>query len=120
MACRIEWVKAKLENWGRWASEGSSGGLGYPRRAAFVRLAPSRSCDTDRIPVDDIDAAKIDAHIKVLMAEHSHLHRLVVLVYREGKGIKDAAREMVRNESTIKANLAQVDGWVAARLLSGR
>ena len=50
-----EWVCARLENWGRWMTEGKSAGLGFPR-SNIIAMHRGVSASTDHVPVDGIAA----------------------------------------------------------------
>lgn len=107
---RIEDMKRRLENWARWHEQGASGGLGYPRQSAFVRMAPVDGTAADAvIPCDEIEAAKTEEAIKGLQFTKPHLHRTATLIYLKGLSIKYAAVELGRAQSTVKANLEQLD-----------
>ncbi len=106
---RIEDMKRRLENWARWREQGASGGLGYPRQSAFVRMAPVDGSADAVIPCDEIEAAKTDEAIQTLQFTKPHLHRTATLIYLKGLSIKYAAIELGRAQSTVKANLEQLD-----------
>ena len=105
---RIEWIKLRLQNWALWKVAGNSGGLGFSSQAAF--LAVKVDCGRDSpLPVDEIDAEKMDRAVESLKLGKGHLHKTLQLHYIKGLGIQDVAREMGRAVSTIHAQLDQAD-----------
>lgn len=106
---RIKWVERRLENWGRWVSQSTSGALGYPRQSTFARLAPSGGRDEAAIPVADLDASEIDDAVKSLQLTQSHLYLVLTLTYAKCLPRQQVAKRMSRAESTINANLGAAD-----------
>ncbi len=110
---RIDWIKYRLENWALWKVRGMSGGLGFATQS--VLLASMVDCDREiPLPVDEIDAEKMDRAVESLRNGKGHLHMTLQLHYIKGLGIRDVARQMARAESTIKANLEQADHALSA------
>jgi DNA-directed RNA polymerase specialized sigma24 family protein len=68
------------------------------------------------IPVDDVEARDTDEAVQSLLAEYTHLHRTLVLIYLEDTGIRKAAQQLVCAESTVKARLEQADHHIATYL----
>lgn len=107
---RIEWVKARLENWARWCQQGSANGLGYPKQSAFARLAkPSGGDRTSSIPINDISASETDEAVKSLQLNQSHLYLVLHLTYEKNLTRSTVAKRMGKAESTISANLDAAD-----------
>jgi DNA-directed RNA polymerase specialized sigma24 family protein len=107
---RIEWVKQRLDNWARWKEREQSHGLGFYTQSAFLRMAVDVSGMRETtIPTDDVEARATDDAVQSLLAEHTHLHRTLVLIYLEDTGIRVAAQRLVCAESTVKARLEQAD-----------
>lgn len=104
---RDEGIKRQLEQWSLWINSGNGVGTGYPRKVNFVRLAPSHG--SDAIPVDAVEASKMDDAIKSLIGRHSHLHLTIMHHYRHNREIKDVALYMIKSPSTIKLYLCQAD-----------
>ncbi len=105
---RIDWIQYRLKNWALWKVSGSSGGLGFSRQAAF--LAMHVDCNRDSpLPIDDIDAEKMDRAVESLKLGKGHLYKTLQLHYIKGMSIKGVAQEMGRAVSTIHANLDQAD-----------
>lgn len=105
---RIDWIQLRLKNWALWKVAGNSGGLGFRSQAAF--LAMHVDCNRDSpLPIDDIDAEKMDRAVESLKLGKGHLHKTLQLHYIKGLGLKDVALQMDRAISTIKANLDQAD-----------
>lgn len=114
---RIEWVKQRLDNWARWKEREQNHGLGFYTQSAFLRVAVSGGGYRETsIPVDDVDARATDEAVQSLLAEYTHLHRTLVLIYLEDTGIRVAAQRLVCAESTVKARLEQADHRIATFL----
>lgn len=112
---RVEWVKARLENWALWHERGRGGGLGWATQSVLLSLGVGSSNTREvRLPVDEIEASETDKAVSGLVKTHPHLHRTLTLYYLDGLGIVETARRMSRAESTIKAQLAQADHLLAA------
>lgn len=105
---RIKWIQHRLDNWALWKVRSASGGLGFSTQAAFLAIKVDGSRDSP-LPIDEIDAEKMDRAVGSLMPDKSHLHRTIELYYLKGKSIMGVAQEMARAESTVKANLAASD-----------
>lgn len=112
---RIEWVKHRLENWALWHERGRGGGLGFNRQAAFLRECVDGGRDEGaRVPVDEVEASVTHQAVESLKLGNGHLYKTLQLIYLRGVGIKQAALDMRRAESTIKAQLEQADARLAA------
>jgi hypothetical protein len=68
MASRIEWVRMRLENWARWSAQRDSGGLGFPKQSAFVKLAAHGTRAEAIIPTDSVEASLTDDAVQALAA----------------------------------------------------
>lgn len=110
---RIKWIEHRLHNWALWKVRGASGGLGFSSQAAFLAIKVDGSRDSP-LPVDEIDAEKMDRAVKSLMPDKSHLHRTLDLYYLQGMSIMGVAQAMCRAESTVHANLAAADHTLQA------
>lgn len=110
---RIEHIKQRLENWGRWCQQSDSGGLGYPKQTAFARLAPSAGRNESSVPIQSIEASETDNAVKSLQFTQSHLHQVLVLTYAKALPRHLVAKRMCRAESTIANNLGDADRAVA-------
>ena len=53
---RIEWVKARLNNWALWRCQMAGNGLGFSSQSSFLNDAPGTEREA-RIPVDEIEAS---------------------------------------------------------------
>lgn len=108
---RIEWVKHRLENWGRWSMQQEAGALGFPRQSTFVRLAPSAGRNESSVPISDLDAAEIDDAVMSLKTKKykSHLYLVLTLTYAKGLPRHLVAKKMCKAESTVNANLGDAD-----------
>jgi len=115
---RIEWVKHRLENWGRWSQQRETGALGYPRQSTFARLAPQSGRMEASVPVSDLEASETDQAVKSLQLSQSHLYLAVFYTYAKGLPRQQVARRMARAESTISRNLEDADRAIARWLAS--
>ncbi len=114
---RIEWVKQRLDNWARWKEREQSHGLGFYTQSAFLRMAVDVSGMRETtIPTDDVEARATDEAVQSLLAEYTHLHRTLVLIYLEDTGIRVASVKLCCAESTVKARLEQADLRIATYL----
>jgi hypothetical protein len=106
---RIEYIRHRLEEWGRWCQQSESGALGYPSQCAFARMAPSAGRNESAVPTISLQASEIGDAVKSLQLTQSHLYVVVTLTYAQGLPRHLVAKRMCRAESTIKANLAAAD-----------
>lgn len=107
---RIEWVRHRLENWALWKERESKGGLGFASQSSFLNEAATTDRYREsRIPVDEVDASLTNTAVESLRPTRPHLYMTLQHIYIQGIGIKQTARIMAKNESTIKANLDQAD-----------
>lgn len=110
---RIEWVRLRLENWALWKSREQGGGLGFYSQSSFLNEAATDRYRQAHIPVDEVDAAVTDQAVTAMHAARDHLHAVLWSMYVKGSGIKETSRRLGKNESTVHANLAQADAWLA-------
>ena len=110
---RIECVKHRLDNWALWKARNEGGGLGFSSTTSFLHEVDSSRYREARIPVDEVDAGVTDQAVESLRPDRSHLYETLLLIYLRDSGIKGAARETGRAESTIKAHLDQADQVLA-------
>lgn len=114
---RIEWVKQRLLNWAAWKARESRGSLGFYTASAFTKMVVDTSGYRETAStVDDVEAQQTDLAVQSLRSAKPHLHRTVELIYLEDAGIKGAAMQLCRAESTVKAQLEQVDLAIATWL----
>lgn len=110
---RIEWVRARLENWSRWCAQQENSGLGYPTQTAFARLGGKGRRSETTIPVLAIEAAETDQAVRSLQLTQSHLYQVLTLVYAKNLPRHMVATKLCRHESTIKKNLEDADHAIA-------
>lgn len=111
---RIEWVKQRLDNWALWKEREAGAGSGFYSESSFLKVGCSQGGYREAIiPVDEVDASVTNAAVESLRLTKSHLYMTLQLIYIRDTGIKGAAREMSRAESTIKANLDLADHAIA-------
>lgn len=110
---RIEWVRARLENWARWCAQQENSGLGYPTQTAFARLGGKGSRSEVALPILSLEAAETDQAVKSLQLTQSHLYQMLTLLYAGGLPRHLVAIRMCRAESTIKRQLEDADHAIA-------
>ena len=106
---RINWVRHRLEEWGRWCQQSESGALGFPKQSAFARMTPSAGRNESTVPTYSLQASEIHEAVKSLQLTQSHLFQVLTLTYAWGLPRHLVAKRMVRAESTISANLDAAD-----------
>ena len=106
---RIEWMRLRLENWARWMQQSETGGLGFPRQSTFVRLAGVGARHEAVVPLDSIDAGKMNDAINALQGRQSDLYLVLQLVYAKGLPRQQVARRMAVTERTVSAKLERAD-----------
>lgn len=85
----IEYIGNRLVAWAAWCERRQSGGLGYPRQAAFTKLAHSGGERFDATLVIDEEAWEIEQAVCATMPE---LRAVAMAVYRvRGTGAQAAA-----------------------------
>ena len=110
---RIEWVKQRLDNWALWKDREANGGLGFPSSSSFLREIDSGYREAI-IPIDDCDASVTNDAVESL--KHSAKHHLYIClqaIYVQDAGIRAAALQLGKAESTIKAQLEAADRALA-------
>jgi hypothetical protein len=110
---RIEWVRARLENWARWCAQQENSGLGYPTQTAFARLGGKGTRAEVALPILSLEAAETDQAVKSLQFSQSHLYQMLTLLYARGLPRHQVAIRMGRAESTIKRQLEDADHAIA-------
>lgn len=124
---RIEWVRAKLDNWARWVLQRSLGGSGYPKCTPFAReMGASASTETSMIPIDDIDASRTHEVIESMRVAHSGLWLAVQCHYvgdpqvraarRRPMSCSEIGRRMSIGERAVQRRLEDADAMIGARL----
>jgi hypothetical protein len=110
---RIDWVRHRLEEWGRWCQQSESGALGFPSQSAFARMGPSSGRNEAAVPTIALQASETNEAVKSLQLTQSHLYQAVTLTYEKGLPRHLVAKRMCRAESTISANLDAADRAIA-------
>ena len=114
---RIEHVKRRLEAWARWSLSETSGGLGFPRAAAFTRVTPSASSPSSFVP--DSEALQTEKAVLSLLPHHIDLWHTLQAYYIKQYDIARCAKLLMVAESSIKARLgradAVLDAWFTAQ-----
>ena len=60
-----EWVRERLDNWGRWMSERGSSGLGFPRSNVIAAYRGGQA-SADFVPVDSVAAGHTYRAVQLL------------------------------------------------------
>jgi hypothetical protein len=110
---RIEWVRHRLEEWGRWSQQSESGALGFPSASPFARMGPSTGLRESAVPTNSLAASEMDDAVKSLQLSQSHLYLVVKYTYADGLPRQLVAKKMARAESTISSNLEAADRALA-------
>lgn len=110
---RIEWVKQRLDNWALWHERLQGGGLGYASQSSFLKEVDSSRYREAWVPCDEVEAGITDQGVAAMRQVHDHLAATVIAIYLKDSGIKGAARQLHKAESTIHAHLGQADAWLA-------
>ena len=105
---RIEWVKARLENWALWKVRGEGGGLGWSSQSAFLN-EPSGGYRQSVVPVDEVEASVTDQAVESLKDARPSLYQVPQLVHAHAIAVKATARALGCSESNIKALLDAAD-----------
>lgn len=109
---RLDHIKKRLEAWARWALAGTSGGLGFPRAAAFTRLTP-RSLSPSSFTPDD-EAMQTEHAVAALLPHHIDLWHTLQCYYVKQYDIARCAKALCVAESSVKARLCRADGVLEA------
>jgi len=110
---RLEHIRTRLENWAKWRVRRDLLGMGYPRQAAFLRVAVDGGRGRADTSASEADAQEIDLAVDAMKLDtaKARLAKAVELVYLgpHGGGVEQAARTMGKAVSTVHDYLAQAD-----------
>jgi hypothetical protein len=107
---RIDWVVAKLNNWALWVQSEASGGNGYPTQSVLLANPVDTTREIDmRSTVDNVEALLTDKAVSSLLALHPQIHRTIMCIYIEDRGVPGTAQQIGRAVPTVHANLARGD-----------
>ena len=110
---RLEHIRTRLENWAKWRARREAMGIGYPRQAAFLRVAVDGGRGRADTSAAEADAQEIDLAVDAMKLDpaRSRLAKALELVYLgpHGGGVEQAARTMGKAVSTVHDYLAQAD-----------
>ena len=110
----IEYIGNRLVQWALWCEQRASGGLGYPRQAAFTRLARSGGERFDVAFVVSEEAWEIERAVCALSAE---LRAVAMAVYRV-QGTTDQACELLGvSRATLYRRIGALHLAVMERLM---
>lgn len=107
---RIDWVVAKLENWALWVQAEAAGGSGYATQSVLLSEPVDRMREIDLSgTIDNVEALLTDRAVSSLVALHPQIHRTIVCIYIEDRGVPGTAQQIGRAVPTVHANLARGD-----------
>lgn len=114
---RIERIKRRLENWALWKARQNDSGLGYHTRSILATDVWGRgSYGGAIIPHFEQEAEETDQAVQALKLGKGHLFVTLDCIYLKDLGVRQTARRMQRDESSIHAQLGQADQAIAAWL----
>lgn len=89
----------KLKNWGEWMRKGREGGWGYRNSQLAGLMGRSERAEAGCIiPIDDVDASRIDDAVRSLPTE---LQRIAMAWYVEGLSIRQCAKKLSCSTTTV-------------------
>lgn len=116
----ILYINQKLDQWGLWCLSGRAQ-VGYPKRAAFMRLVPSEG--TSRVTICDDEAMQINRAVQTLNRE---LREVVDLFYIRMRSCEagSIARVLKCHRDTVytrlhRAHVVVMDALHDEELLTG-
>ena len=109
----ISTVEILLARWGRWASTGRNGGLGYPRAAAFTRDMPTFDAYGSRTPDLDSTVLAVDDAVNAMPVL---LRQICVEVYQRGGSKRAIAARMGLGKSKFYDMLNDAHAYVCSYL----
>jgi hypothetical protein len=107
---RIDWVVAKLNNWALWVQAEASGGGGYPTQSVLLANPVDTTREIDmRSTVDNVEALLTDKAVSSLRVDHAQIHRTLVCIYIEDRGVPGTAAQISRSVPRVHHNLERGD-----------
>lgn len=96
----------KLRNWGDWMRKCNSGGLGFGSSPLANLVGRAQRAEAGCIiPVDDVEASKVDDAVRSLPIE---LQRMAMAWYVEDLSVRQAAKKLSCSTSTVPVRVDQV------------
>lgn len=96
----------KLKNWGDWMRKCSSGGQGYGSSPLANLVGRAQRAEAGCIiPVDDVEASKVDDAVRSLPID---LQRMAMAWYVENLSIRQAAKKLSCSTTTVPIRVEQV------------
>ena len=107
---RIDWVVAKLNNWALWVQTEASGGSGYPTQSVLLANPVDTTREIDmRGTIDNVEALVTDKAVSSLRVDHAQIHRTLVCIYIEDRGVPGTAAQLNRAVSAVYLSLTRGD-----------
>lgn len=102
-----EWVRERLDNWGRWMAERGQAGLGYPRSNILVAHG-GRAASADHVPVDSVAAGHTHRAVQLMRVDAANLWMAIQCRY-VGSPMERASRRrpMVYSEIGVLLNVTE-------------
>lgn len=96
----------KLKNWGDWMRKCSSGGQGYGSSPLANLMGRAQRAEAGCIiPVDDVEASRVDDAVRSLPIE---LQRVAMAWYVENLSIRQTAKKLSCSTTTVPIRVEQV------------
>lgn len=96
----------KLKNWGEWMKRDQLGGKGYGNSPLANLMGRAQRAEPGCIiPVDDVEASRVDDAVRSLPIE---LQRMAMAWYVENLSIRQAAKKLGCSTTTVPVRIEQV------------
>ena len=109
-----EWVRERLDNWGRWMSERGTSGLGFPR-SNVIAAYRGGSASADFVPVDSVAAGHTHRAVQLLRGTDDRAWMAVTCRYVGNPQVRPGQRRpMLHTEiaALLQVSEPTARGWV--------